>query len=131
MLHAKAVSSTQGLVGALERTQRWVSWDLRGRLTSRLDARHNPLGSWSNHVGQRRLRMSSGEHGTKSNQVTQPPVLNLPDVVAAFDALEPYLACYDEPNTDSVDCTMELAVVGCEAMSAHCAVMSVLHSCMT
>jgi hypothetical protein len=99
-------------VEVLERTQRWVSWDLRGRLTSRLDTRHNPLGSWSAHVAKRRLRVSSGAHGANPSQLATLPPVPLPDVIAAFDALELYLACYDEPNTASVDCTMELAVVG-------------------
>ncbi len=118
MLRAKTVASTQGLVDTLESTRRWVSWGLRDRLASRLETRRDPVGMWSTHVAQRRLSITSGERVSTRGQLAQAPAVSLPDVAAAFDALEPYIACYDDLHVGAAECTMELALV----RAAHCVI---------
>lgn len=128
---------SSSIVTALRRAHGWVAWNLAALETSQLPALAggNPLGRWIQGVGARRMLAQGGgtapqAAASESSSPTgrsQPPALTRTlygtdpllgnsghskvQVLSAFQALEPLVACFKHLNSDLAQCTLELSEV--------------------
>ena len=115
------------LASVFESAGGWTSWRLLDRTTSRLDARHNPVGTWNDEVTLRQFQQlgvplfPSESESSRSNLlpmavspwggvVPTSARTSVPMAVsAAFQVLQPLLACYHAPGADTLQCAAAVA----------------------